>query len=65
MQSANLFGAPLGVSSVICPSRATQASGLAGGPDYNNSYRVHTMVLRYAKIRYNNSDILYEEFFEC
>ena len=33
MQSANLFGAPLGVSSVICPSRATQASGLAGGPD--------------------------------
>lgn len=34
MQVADLFRPPLGVLSVKCPSRANQASGLAGGFDY-------------------------------
>ena len=33
MQVADLFRPPLGVLSVKCPSRANQASGLAGGFD--------------------------------
>jgi len=33
MQLADLFAAPLGVLSVLCPSRAIHASGLAGGFD--------------------------------
>ncbi len=34
MQVADLFRPPLGVLSVKCPSRANQASGLAGGFDW-------------------------------
>lgn len=34
MQVADLFRPPLGVLSVKCPSRANQASGLAGGFDF-------------------------------
>ena len=43
MQVADLFRPPLGVLSVKCPSRANQASGLAGGFDFDGCGKSYHM----------------------
>ena len=52
MQVADLFRPPLGVLSVKCPSRANQASGLAGGFDFLIVFT--RLVANYTNLRFPN-----------
>ena len=52
MQLADLFGAPLGVLSVLCPSRAIHASGFAGG--FDSTYEVKKLQKQVKELEMEN-----------